>query len=155
MRYLCSAAFIAILLLALFPSCKQVNDLFGKKKKAQIAAIQQARLDSIRVVDSLKRAQDALLARERAQQDSIRYAEDARLSSKYHIIVGSFYTPEYARNWAQEYRQKGYNVQILQMKSSRFELVSSESFPTLRAAANKLREYQMNIMPDAWIYINE
>ena len=155
MRHLSSAAFIVILLLIVFPSCKQMNDLFGKKKKAIAAAMEQARLDSIRVADSLKIAQDLLLARERARQDSIRYAEDARLASKYHIIVGSFYTPEYARNWAQVFKQRNYNAQILQMRGSRFELVSAESFPNLRLASNKLLEYQTNIMPDAWIYINE
>jgi len=116
MRHLSSTAFIVILLFVLFPSCKQVNDLFGKKKKAEAAALQQARLDSIRVADSLKMVQDALLAREWARQDSIRFAEEARLASKYHIIVGSFYTPVYARNWVEVFRQRGYNAQILQMR---------------------------------------
>ena len=156
MKHLSSAAFAVILLLVLFPSCKQVNDLFGKKKKAQAAALaQQERLDSIRVSDSLRRAQDLLLSRERARNDSIRIAETTRLSSKYHIIVGSFYTPEYARNWAEEFRRRGNNVQILQMRDSRFELVSAESFSDFRSAFSRLREYRENTIPDAWIYVNE
>ena len=131
-------------------------DLFGKKKKAAAAAaIQQARLDSIRVADSLKRAQDVLLARERSRQDSIRYAEEARSASKYHIIVGSFYTPEYARNWIEVFKEQGYNARILQMKGSRFELVSVESFADFRTTFNKLLNYQENVMPDAWIYVDE
>ena len=156
MKHLSSVAFAVILLLVLSPSCKQVNDLFGKKKKAQAAALaQQERLDSIRVSDSLRRAQDLLLSRERARNDSIRIAETTRLSSKYHIIVGSFYTPEYARNWAEEFRRRGNNVQILQMRGSRFELVSAESFSDFRSALSKLREYRENTIPDAWIYVNE
>jgi len=158
MKHLSSVAFIVILSLVLSVSCKQVGDLFGKKKKAQAVAlaIQQARLDSIRVADSLKRAQDLLFAREQAaRQDSIRLAEEARVVSKYHIIVGSFYTPEYARSWAEEFRSKGFNVQILQMRGSRFELVSVESFSDFRSAFNRTLIIQENTMPDAWIYVNE
>ena len=156
MRHLSSLAFIVIFLFVLFPSCKQVNDLFGKKKKAQVAAaIEQARLDSIRVVDSLKRAQDVLLALERDRENSIRLAEEARLASKYHIIVGSFYTPEYARNWVEVFKNQSYNAQILKMRGSRFELVSAESFSDFRTAFNKLLVMQENIIPDAWIYIDE
>ena len=158
MKHLSSVAFIVILSLVLSVSCKQVGDLFGKKKKAQAVAlaIQQARLDSIRVADSLKRAQDLLFAREQAaRQDSIRLAEEARVVSKYHIIVGSFYTPEYARNWAEEFRKRGNNVQILQMRGSRFELVSAESFSDFRSAYNRLIEYLEYTIPDAWIYVNE
>ena len=159
MKYFSFAAFVAILLLVLFPSCKQMGDLFGGKKKAQAAAaiaMQQARMDSARVADSLKRAQDALVALEMANQESARLAEEAaRLASKYHIIVGSFYTSEYAVSWANEYRQQGYNVQIVQMRGSRFELVSAESFSNFRSAFNRLLEIQEYTMPDAWIYINE
>ena len=156
MKYLSLMGFAIILMLVLFPSCNQINDLFGKKKKAAAAtAIWQARQDSTRVADSLRKAQAAMLAIEQARQDSIRYAETVLLASKYHIIVGSFYTPEYARSWAEEYRQQGYNVQILQMRNSRFELVSAESFSDLRSASNRLLRYQEEIMPDAWIYVNE
>ena len=161
MKYLFSATFI-ILSLVLFSSCQQIqiNDLFGKKKKAAAvaAALQQQtrQQDSIRVADSLRRAQDALLAREQARQDSIRYAEEtARTASRYHVIVGSFYTPEYARNWLEVFRGQGYNAQILQMRGSRFELVSAESFSDLRSAFNRLLDYQEYIIPEAWIYINE
>ena len=159
MKYLSSIAFVAILLLVSLSSCNKVNDLFGKNKKKAIAEQQalQAKQDSIRVADSLRKAQEEQLALELARQESIRLAEEeaARQASKYHMIVGSFYTPEYARNWAETFRQRGHNVQILQMKGSRFELVSAESFSTLRAAYNKLYDYQESIMPDAWVYIND
>ncbi|MDR2888032.1 MAG: hypothetical protein LBV26_08570 [Bacteroidales bacterium] len=153
MRCLSVTVFVVVLSLVAFPSCK--NGLFGKKKAAAAAAAMYARQDSIRIADSLKKVQDALLAREQAMSDSIRLANEARLASKYHIIVGSFYTPEYAKNWAEEYRKQGYNVQILQMQGSRFELVSAESFSSFRPAFNRMLEYQESIMPDAWIYINE
>ena len=158
MKHLSYVTLVIILSLVLFSSCQQIENLFGKKKKAEAAALaiqQQAMRDSIRVADSLKRAQDALLAREMVRQDSIRLVEEARLASKYHIIVGSFYTTEYARSWSEEFKSKGYNVQILQMRGSRFELVSAESFSDLRSAFNKLPDYQLNVMPEAWVYVNE
>ena len=156
MRYLSSTAFVIVLLLVLLPSCQQMSGMFNKKKKqAEYAAVLKAKQDSIRVADSLKQAQAALLALEQARQDSIRFAEEARTASKYHMIVGSFYTPEYARNWAEIFRQRNYNVQVLKMRGSTFELVSAEAFSSLRSAYNRLQYYQENVMPDAWIYIDE
>jgi hypothetical protein len=142
------------MLVTVLPSCKKIGKLFGKKE-VDTTGVWLARLDSIRMADSMRRAQEELMAIEAARQDSIRLAEEARLASKYHIIVGSFYTPEYARTQAEEYRKKGYNVRILQMKGSKFELVSAEAFNQFRPAVNKLLDYQENIMPDAWLYIDK
>jgi len=148
MKHLSLAVFVIILSFVLLPSC----DFFCEKNKVDTTelVIQQARLDSIRVADSLKRVQEA-----QAIQDSIRLAEEARLASKYHIIVGSFYTPQYARSWAEEYKRRGYNAQILKKRGSMFELVSAESFSDHGAALRRLREFHVSIMLDAWIYIDE
>ena len=160
MKHLLSSAFIVILLLVSLSSCKNDFALFGKSKKKKAIAEQQAeqaRQDSIRIADSTRWANEE---RERAlEQDRLNRlateTEAARLASKYHIVVGSFYTPEYARSLTEKYRQQGYNSQILQMRGSKFELVSAESFSDLRSAANRLREYHANIMPDAWIYVSD
>jgi hypothetical protein len=154
MRHLSALVFVLILLLVISPACKKRGGLFGKKKTDNTGLL-LARQDSIRVADSIRKAQEALLAIEYARQDSVRLAEEAKLASKYHIIVGSFYTPEYARNLAEEYKNKGYNVRILKMAGSRFELVSAEAFDNFRPAAKKLLDYQENIMPDAWLYIDK
>ena len=155
MKRLSSATFVFVLLLVLFPSCKQANDLFGKKKKAEAAAaVQRARLENIRVSDSLKKVQEAQKALEQARADSIRLTTEQTRSvagSKYHIIVGSFYTSDYARQWAEAYRKKGFNAQVLKKRGSFFELVSSESFPDYTLALNKLLEYH----EPAWIYVSE
>ena len=158
MRHLSFITFFAILSLVMFSSCDKVSGLFGKKKKAEAeaaAAAQQSRLDSIRVADSVRLAQDQARARELARHDSIRSTESAQVSSRYHIIVGSFHTPAYARSLADEFRNRGHNTQILQLRGSRFELVSAESFSDQRAALNRLRDYRAGIMPEAWIYVNE
>ena len=154
MKSLSYLLFVLIMLVTVLPSCKKIGKLFGKKE-VDTTGVWLARLDSIRVADSMRRAQEELMAIEAARQDSIRLAEEARLASKYHIIVGSFYTPEYAKNQAEEYRKKGYNVRILQMKGSKFELVSAEAYNQFRPAVNKLLDYQENIMPDAWLYIDK
>jgi hypothetical protein len=153
MRHLSALLFVLIVALVVTPSCKKRGGLFGKKK-ADTTGIWLARMENQRLGDSIRNAQEALMALENARLDSIRLAEEAEMAYKYHIIVGSFYTPEYARSLAEEYKTKGYNVMILQMKGSRFELVSAESFENFRNAYNKLQDYQANIMPDAWLYID-
>jgi len=153
MRHLSAILLVLIVVLVVTPSCKKRGGLFGKKK-ADTTGIWLARMENQRVGDSIRKAQEALMALENARLDSIRLSEEAEMANKYHIIVGSFYTPEYARSLAEEYKTKGYNVKILQMKGSRFELVSAESFENFRNAFNKLQDYQANIMPDAWLYID-
>ena len=140
-----------LILVVVSSSCRK-GGLFGRKK-ADTTAVWLARQDSIRVVDSIRRAQEELLAIEMARQDSIRRAEEEMLANKYNIIVGSFITPEYARKLAEEYKSKGFNVRILQMPGGRFELVSAESFDKFRPAIEKLKDYQENTVSDAWLYI--
>jgi hypothetical protein len=155
MRHL--AAFLLVLALVFMPSCKffKGKKLFGRKaREMELLKIKQ---DSIRVADSLKQVQEKLLAMEKARLDSINTAEEQRkaweIENKYNIIVGSFITPEYARSLAEEYRQKGYNVRILKMEGGRFELVSAEAHSNLNKAIGRLKEFQDNIVTDAWIYI--
>jgi hypothetical protein len=148
------AALFIIILLAFLPSCKYFK---GKKlfhRKADTMLVWQARQDSIRVADSIKKVQDRLQAVENARLDSIRLAEEAKaaLASKYNIIVGSFITPEYAKAWAEEYRRRGYDSKIIKMENSRFELVIAESHESLRKAVSRLNQFQDTIQVDAWIY---
>jgi hypothetical protein len=151
MRHL-SALFLIVLLVAA-PSCKY----FKSSKKADAMKALLARQDSIRVVDSIKNVQNRLMAIENAKLDSVRLAEEARLalSKKYNIIVGSFITPEYAKGYAEVYRQKGYDPQIIQMTGSRFELVSAEAHDSFKKAVARLKEFQETIELDAWMYIKK
>ena len=156
MRHL--TALILVLLLLGLPGCKYFkgNKLFGKKK-AHERELLLARQDSIRVADSLKKIQDRLDAIEKARLDSIRVAEEQRaleLKNKYNIIVGSFITPEYSRNYAETFRQKGYDAtKIIKMKGGRFDLVSAESYESFRKAAERLRYFQENVEIGAWLYV--
>jgi len=154
MRHL--TALILVLMLVALPGCKYFKGkkLFGKK--ADIMAVWQAGQDSIRVVDSIRKVQERLQAIEDARLDSIRIAEEKRaleLKNKYNIIVGSFITPQYARDHAETYRQKGYDVRIIDMEGGRFELVSAEAYESFRKAVERLQYFQDNVELGAWLYV--
>ena len=153
------SAIIFILLLAVTPSCKFFKKigLFGRKDNN--LAILRTQRDSIRVADSIRKVQEHLLAIENTKLDSIRLAEEVSLAgerkNKYNIIVGSFITPEYAKDHAETYRQQGYDTKIFKMEGSNFELVSAESHKSLRTAISRLQQFQDTIEIDAWLYIRE
>ncbi len=154
MRHL--TAFILILLLATLSGCKYFKGkkLFGKK--ARETEILKARQDSIRVADSIMKVLERLKAIEEARLDSIRLAEETRaweLKNKYNIIVGSFITPEYARNHAETYRQNGYDSRIIKMEGGRFDLVSAEAHESFRKAVARLQQFQDTVEIGAWLYI--
>jgi hypothetical protein len=147
---------ILVLALAGLPSCKFLkNNVFGKK--ASLAAEMQAIKDSIRVADSIKAANERLLALENARQDSIRMAEEARIASesRYNIIVGSFITPEFARSMAAEYAKMGYNTKLIKPTNSKFEFVAAEGHKSLRKAITRLEQFRDTVQLESWIYVNQ
>lgn len=151
-------ALVLILLLVIFPSCKYFKGgLFGKK--ADTMAVWQARQDSTRVADSIKAVQDRLMAIENARLDSARKADEERLAweskYKYNIIVGSFITPEYAKELLEVYRKRGYEPRIIKMEGSRFELVSAEANDNFRKALSRLKTFQDTVEINAWMYIKK
>ncbi len=147
-------AIFLILLIAMTSSCKFFREkkLFGKKDR--LMAEWQAKQDSIRVADSIKHINDSLLAVENARLDSIMRAEAEKqsLESQYNIIVGSFITPQYAEECADDYRSRGYDVRIIQKENSRFSLVSAESHQSLRRAIARVNQFQDTVEIDSWIY---
>ena len=155
MRHL--TALLLVLMLVALPGCKffKGKKLFGRK--ADTMAVWQARQDSLRVADSIKKIQEHLKEIEEARLDSIRRVEEQKaweLQHKYNIIVGSFITPEYARNYADKFRNEGYSdVRIIPMTGGRFELVSAEAHESLRTAIPRLQHYQANVEIGAWIYV--
>jgi hypothetical protein len=157
MRRLSALLFIAFLIV--LPSCKYFKGggLFGKK--ARILALHKAQEDSIRIADSLQKVKDELMKIENARLDSLRMAEEVRLSfesrHKYNIIVGSFITPEYAKALSDLYRDQGYDPKILKMEGSRFELVSVEAYDNFGKAASRLKQFQDTVQLESWIYIKE
>lgn len=150
-------AFIVIMLLVLSPSCKWLREKGFLKKRAVPTAVLQAKQDSIRVADSIRKAQDRLLALENTKLDSIRQADQQRKEweskYKYNIIIGSFITPEYARNFSAEFASKGYKTRLLKLEGTQFEMVSAEAHENFRKAVERLKQFQDTVAYDAWMYI--
>ena len=157
MRLLSSLLLIAFLVV--LPSCKNIRErgLFGKKAKT--LAMLKAQQDAIRRADSLKIIQNRIAALEEVRLDSIRMAEEEKLSwearYKYNLIVGSFITPEYARAWAEEYRNMGYDPQIIRGNNSRFEFVAVESHESFSKAVTRLHQFQDTVNIDTWMYVQK
>jgi alpha-acetolactate decarboxylase len=155
MRHL--TALLVIVLLIVLPSCKYFKGkkLFGKK--ADTMVLWQLKQQNIRASDSIKKVQERLKAIENARLDSIRRVEEERsafeLKYKYNIIVGSFITPEYAKDYAAEFRSRGYDARIIKMRDSRFELVSAEAHESFSRTVARLAEFQDTVEIDAWMYI--
>ena len=149
--------FSVIMFLVLTPSCKWIKEKGWFGKKADTMAVWLARQDSIRVADSIKKAQEALMAREQALLDSLQRVEDQEREwenqFRYNIIVGSFITPEYARNWQAEFQSRGYDARILPLEGTSFEIVSAEAHENFRQAVERLQQFQDTVVFDAWMYI--
>ena len=144
-----------IIILTILPSCQLLRDKGLFNKKANTLELLKARQDSLRIADSLRVAQDQLLASENARLDSIQRATEERLAaqSRYNIIVGSFITPEFAKTFADEYRREGYDTRIIPLEGTGFELVSAESHGDFRKAVSRLSQFQDTVQFDAWLYI--
>ncbi|HNW57029.1 MAG TPA: hypothetical protein PLR88_08445 [Bacteroidales bacterium] len=147
-------AIVLMGLMVITSSCKYFKNfrLFGHKTNVEEAW--KIKQDSIRVADSIMRIN--LQAIENAKIDSARRAEEERMAweskNKYNIIVGSFLTPDYAKNLSEVYKQKGYNTKIIKMSGGMFDLVSAEVHENFRQAFKRLKDFQDTGVTDAWIY---
>lgn len=152
MKY--AAFLLMIVILSTASSCKFLREkkIIGRKK-TELAEL-KAQQKMVRTADSLKKVQEQIQALENARLDSIRIAEEQRqaLASRYNIIVGAFLTPEYASAWADEYRSRGYDARIIPMEGGRFELVAAESHETAGKAIRRVNQFQDTVQVDAWIY---
>lgn len=150
----------ALCIVFLLPSCKFIRKKgwFGTGK-ADTMLVWQARQDSIRVADSLFKVRQQLEAIEQARIDSLNRVEQERLAYearfRYHIVVGSFITPEYAKALNEGMKKQGYNSQIVRRPGSRFEFVSAEAHENLRKAVDRLMQFRDTVAYDAWIYVRK
>lgn len=155
MRSLLLSVLIVLLLL---PSCNFIKKKgwFGTGRAAEAAM--QIRLDSIRVADSLRevRAAELAFAREQAIQDSLlRIDEEMDFYDNqfiYHIIVGSFITPEYALDHSDFYNSMGYQTQIFEGVNG-FDLVSAMDLEDYSQSLYQLENFKDTVEIEAWLYI--
>jgi hypothetical protein len=150
---------VLLLIMPVLPSCKyfKSNRLFGRKSNTE--ALLKAKQDSTRVSDSIKEVQEQLTALENEKLAAARKADDELLAHqnkyKYNIIIGSFVTPQYANDFAQLYRTKGYDTKIIKPEGTRFHLVSAAAYEHFGAAASRLKEFQDTIELQSWMYIKK
>ena len=71
----------------------------------------------------------------------------------YHIIVGSFLTPEFADDHMAYYRSMGYDATIIDGPNARFNLVSAEVHESIGEAINRLTAFQDTVDFESWLYI--
>lgn len=151
--------FILFAITIAFSSCKFVKKKgwFGLEETDTLAAYQRKQ-DSLHRVDSIQKALARKKAIEKARQDSIKKAEQARLEElakfRYHIIVGSFLTPEYADEWSAYYNSLGYGTEILEAGNG-FNLVSARKYDNMSNALFDLERFKDTVQVDAWVYVNE
>ena len=145
-----------IVIIFVLPSCKRVREKgwFGSGKDT--LKIYQMRMDSLRVADSIKRSHAAEMERiQQAMADSIARVEEVkRLEAQlpYHIIVGSFITPEYAVDYSDYYRSLGYQTKIYTGVNG-FDLVSAMELNNWSEALRQLERFQDTVEFEAWIYV--
>jgi hypothetical protein len=151
---------ITLVLFFMSNSCKFIEEKgwFGKSKVDTMIAW-QAKQDSIRVADSIRAEVDRMKAIEQARIDSIQRYEQIRLEYearfKYHIIVGSFLTPEYADDHKKLYMLQGYDAKIIDGPRNRFNLVSAEVHDNINTALKRLYQFQDTVDFESWLYIRE
>lgn len=151
--------FILFAILISFSSCKFVKEKgwFGLKNVDTMDAYLRKQ-DSIHIADSISIVIAKQRAIEQARQDSINMAEQKRLEElarfKYHIVVGSFLTPQYADEWSVYYNSIGYGTEILKA-GNEFNLVSARKYDNIKDAVMDLERFKDTVQVDAWVYINE
>ena len=149
---------IILALFSMFTSCKYIESKGWFRKEADTLVAYQARMDSIRVADSIQAILEVERGIEQARLDSVRVIEEAereRLARfKYHIIVGSFKTPEYAEKYSVYYLDMGYKTEVL-MNQYDFNLVSARAFDDLNEALRQLENFRDTVELEAWLFINE
>lgn len=153
--------YIVIFALIALTGCEFINTkILGKPSKAEI---EQMRLDSIRVADSLQVADSIAKAEFEAREaeriaDSIAQAEAEALEAekarnRFHIISGSFRTPEFADRYRDRMvNHYGYDEAQIMKNRYGFNLVAIQSFPDRQLAMQRVREIQQEGKLQAWVH---
>ncbi|MFW6327473.1 MAG: SPOR domain-containing protein, partial [Bacteroidota bacterium] len=85
--------------------------------------------------------------------DSLSKECENEVTGKYHVIVGAFKTPSYARQYADKIASLGYSTQIIDYRNE-FQLVSAGSAMNLKNAKAQLELLRDNVSVNAWIHVN-
>jgi len=102
--------------------------------------------------DSKDLTDQLAMARMQADEAMLKLADCEDASSKVHIIVGAFKNASYADEYSAEMKDSGYLGKIMAGPYN-FNLVSSGSYASIKAALNDLYDIRDNVIETAWLYI--
>jgi outer membrane murein-binding lipoprotein Lpp len=147
---------LIILIVLLLTGCDFVRKInpFSKKADYQLELYQRQQ-DSIRLAEEYRLQQEeARRAQERAE--SIRQAElEAMMAAKvkpYHLVVGAFKTPAYAKSFHEKILAAGHESDII-MAENDFHLVTIKSTDDYRSAVNEWKAIRKGEYFDVWLYV--
>ena len=104
-------------------------------------------------VASNKDLEDQLaLARMQVDEAMLKLANCEGAGSKVHIIVGAFKNSSYANDYSANMKDRGYDGKIIAGPYN-FNLVTSGSYESVKAALRDLSSVRANVIETAWIYI--
>ncbi len=125
--------------------------------KADTLEYHQHQADSIRRAEILRSQQEAA-RRERERADSISKLQKAEAELKalnrYHLIVGAFKTPSYAKRFNEKMLAQGHDSRII-MSHNDFHLVTIKSLDDYNTAVNQWREIRQQGEHLVWLYIKD
>jgi cell division protein FtsN len=146
---------VILLVVFLLTGCDFVRKINPFSKKADQLELYQKQQDSIRLAEEYRLQQEETrLAQARA--DSIRQAElDAIMAAKvkpYHLVVGAFKTPAYAKSFHEKILSEGHQSEII-IAENDFHLVTIRSTDDYRAAVNEWNAIRRGEYFDVWLYV--
>ena len=97
-------------------------------------------------------ADELALARMQADEAMLKLAECENSASKAYIIVGAFKNKGYADEYSALMKNQGYEGKIIAGPYN-FNLVTSGSYASIRAALGDLSDVRSKVIEEAWIYM--
>lgn len=150
--------FIVLLLAVSLSGCDFVQKINPFSKKADDSMeVYQRQQDSLKRVEALELQKQEAARQEQLRADSVRLAQEeaerARLAAeKYHIVVGSFKTPEYAESFRDKIAAQGHPSRIL-LTENDFHLVTIKSSGNFQSAVNEWTAVKdQGEHPEVWLY---
>lgn len=155
--------FILIIGSFAFSGCKFINEKILKKGSDTTEVYIYNLEQKLAAQESEYQGSLVELQREsQARIDSIIHYYENELVSKggkytsaargtYYLIVGSFKTPAYAKDYSAKVADIGYKTEIVTV--GHWNLVSAESYTNLRAALDGLSIVRSGVAVNSWIYV--
>lgn len=149
---------IVLAITLLISGCDFIKKVNPFAKQEDTMEEYQQRQDSIRRAELLKKQREEAILQQ-AIADSMRRAQEAEAESmkpanRYHLIVGAFKTPSYARGFNEKISAQGHDSKIIQSDNN-FNLVTIKSFDNYRTAVNEWREIRNEGEHLVWLYTKD